>query len=100
LLLPVPGQMGPGADLIPTGIVAASASATVIETDGLEPSSAGQQALNQTLASVLVSNWASQDAFDAYVWLQAYTVGMYDPAAADWIVLLVKGEGAGPAPSN
>jgi hypothetical protein len=92
--------MGPGTDLIYTGIVPASVSTTVIETDGYEPNSGGQQALNQTLASVFVSNWASQDAFDAYVWLQPYTVGMYNPDVADWIVLLVKGATSGPGPSN
>jgi hypothetical protein len=100
LLLPTPAQMGPPADLIPTGIVAATATTTVIETNNLESNSAGQQALNQALASVLVSNWAGQDNFDAYVWLQAYTLGMYDPNNADWVVLFVKDSSASPSPSN
>jgi len=100
LLLPTPAQMGLASDLLLTGIIPGYVNTSVVETNGLEPTSGGQLALNQALASVLVAGWIGQDDVDAYVWLQAYTLGMYVPENADWIVLLVKDSSASSSPSN
>ena len=60
------------------------------DLDGLATTLEAEGALNQTLASAYVATWISGDPTDAYVWFHPYSVGVFDPTQANWVVLLVK----------
>ena len=90
LAVPAPTSLGPMVDLIPTGFVPGQVQSQYFDLDGLAPVLEAEGVLNQTLASAYVATWINGEPTNAYVWLHPYSVGVFDPTQADWIVLLVK----------
>jgi hypothetical protein len=87
-LYPLP--LGPNSDLaIAVHPPTIAPMTTEYHLQGLETQQAADAALDAVRQMGYVLQWVGWGMYDALVYLHPYEVGAYNPAGADWVVLLV-----------